>query len=142
MSHWFNPNGQWTSAWAKSHIVTRELGRTRPLVSFPLLKKVYDKFGLSWVTLHFVEDLDQHIYDRMRSLTNHNLLELSPWREWIYPNPTRGQKHANWWRLSTLGLLILAKFYDVKDEHSHIVSKYWLDPEGDKNEAIVLDQKR
>ena len=142
MAHWapyFNPHGQWTPARAKQQRIARELGRTRPLVSFPLLKEIYDKHGFSWVTLRILGDIDQHLWDRMHTLNRHGLLELSGWNKEICPNPTRGQKLANWWRLTSLGLVVLARFYDVKDEHVHIASKFWLDPEGDNiNEANVL----
>jgi hypothetical protein len=141
MSHWapyYNPLGQWTPAWAKQQKITRELGRTRPLVSFPLLKKIYDKHGFSWVTLRIIEGLDDHLWDRMHTLERHCLLQLSEWKKDICPVPTRGQKLANWWRITPLGLITLVKFYQIKEEHYYIVSKYWLDPEGESNETIDL----
>jgi hypothetical protein len=136
---------RWLTAWtpelARKEMIARELRRTRPLVSFPLLKKVYDKFGIFWVTMHHVEDMDEHLWSKMHDLNRHGLLELSEWKKEINPTPSRGQKLANYWRVTPLGLIALTKFYSVKDEDVHKVSKYLLDPEGDKNEATVLAKR-
>ena len=92
--------------------------------------------------MHHVEDMDEHVWTRMHDLNRHGLLELSEWKKEINPNPTRGQKLANYWRVSQLGLVTLTKFFSIKDEDMHKVSKYWLDPEGDKNEETTLAQRK